>query len=80
VSITHIPAGEGESIWTVKNPMCRFQSVRNSGKHNGGRTPAAGAGIKYAIEDAVVAANVLTAPLETGRVRVQELAEVQRRR
>jgi 2-polyprenyl-6-methoxyphenol hydroxylase-like FAD-dependent oxidoreductase len=43
-------------------------------------TPAAGSGIKYAIEDAVVAANVLTAPLKAGRVRVQDLAEVQRRR
>jgi len=43
-------------------------------------TPAAGSGIKYAIEDAVVAANVLAAPLKSGRVRVQELAEVQRRR
>src|SRR5829696_4995440 len=43
-------------------------------------TPAAGSGIKYAIEDAVVAANVLSAPLKAGRVRVQELAEVQRQR
>jgi hypothetical protein len=40
----------------------------------------AGSGIKYAIEDAVVAAKVLSAPLKSGRVRVQELAEVQRRR
>ena len=43
-------------------------------------TPAAGAGIKYAIEDAVVAANVLAAPLKSGRVRLADLAEVQRRR
>jgi 2-polyprenyl-6-methoxyphenol hydroxylase-like FAD-dependent oxidoreductase len=43
-------------------------------------TPAAGSGIKYAIEDAVVAANVLSASLKAGRVRVQDLAEVQRRR
>jgi 2-polyprenyl-6-methoxyphenol hydroxylase-like FAD-dependent oxidoreductase len=43
-------------------------------------TPAAGAGIKYAIEDAVEAANVLTAPLRSGRVRTYHLAEVQRRR
>jgi 2-polyprenyl-6-methoxyphenol hydroxylase-like FAD-dependent oxidoreductase len=43
-------------------------------------TPAAGAGIKYAIEDAVEAANVLVGPLRAGRVRLGQLAEVQRRR
>jgi 2-polyprenyl-6-methoxyphenol hydroxylase-like FAD-dependent oxidoreductase len=43
-------------------------------------TPAAGAGIKYAIEDAVVAANVLTGPLLAARVRTGDLAEVQRQR
>lgn len=43
-------------------------------------TPAAGAGIKYAMEDAVVAANVLAASLKAGRIRVRDLAEVQRRR
>jgi 2-polyprenyl-6-methoxyphenol hydroxylase-like FAD-dependent oxidoreductase len=43
-------------------------------------TPAAGSGIKYAIEDAVVAANLLTGPLRAGRVRLADLAEVQRRR
>lgn len=43
-------------------------------------TPAAGSGIKYAIEDAVVAANLLTGPLQAGRVRVSDLAEVQRQR
>jgi 2-polyprenyl-6-methoxyphenol hydroxylase-like FAD-dependent oxidoreductase len=43
-------------------------------------TPAAGSGIKYAIEDAVVAANVLAAPLKAGRVRLRDLAEVQRQR
>ncbi len=43
-------------------------------------TPAAGAGIKYAMEDAVVAANVLAGPLKSGRLRLSDLAEVQRRR
>ncbi len=43
-------------------------------------TPAAGAGIKYAIEDAVVAANLLAGPLKTGMVRREHLAAVQRRR
>jgi 2-polyprenyl-6-methoxyphenol hydroxylase-like FAD-dependent oxidoreductase len=43
-------------------------------------TPAAGSGIKYAIEDAVVAANVLAAPLKAGRVQLEDLAEVQRQR
>src|SRR5205085_4345696 len=43
-------------------------------------TPAAGAGIKYAVEDAVVAANLLAEPLRAGRVRRQDLAAVQRRR
>src|SRR5947209_10516457 len=43
-------------------------------------TPAAGAGIKYAIEDAVVAANVLAGPLLAGRVRLRDMAQVQRQR
>src|SRR5262249_35131541 len=43
-------------------------------------TPAAGAGIKYAVEDAVVAANVLAEPLKAGRVRLPDLAAVQRSR
>jgi 2-polyprenyl-6-methoxyphenol hydroxylase-like FAD-dependent oxidoreductase len=43
-------------------------------------TPAAGAGIKYAMEDAVVAANLLAEPLESGRLRLSDLAEVQRHR
>jgi 2-polyprenyl-6-methoxyphenol hydroxylase-like FAD-dependent oxidoreductase len=43
-------------------------------------TPAAGAGIKYAIEDAIVAANVLATPLLNARLRTQDLAEVQRQR
>jgi 2-polyprenyl-6-methoxyphenol hydroxylase-like FAD-dependent oxidoreductase len=43
-------------------------------------TPAAGSGIKYAIEDAVVAANLLAEPLRARRVRRHDLAEVQRRR
>jgi 2-polyprenyl-6-methoxyphenol hydroxylase-like FAD-dependent oxidoreductase len=43
-------------------------------------TPAAGAGIKYAIEDAVVAANVLSVPLAARQVTVRHLAAVQRQR
>jgi len=43
-------------------------------------TPAAGAGIKYAIEDAVVAANLLAKPLKEGHVELSDLAKVQRQR
>ena len=43
-------------------------------------TPAAGAGIKYAIEDAVVAANILAEPLKSGHVEQKHLEAVQRRR
>jgi len=43
-------------------------------------TPAAGAGIKYAIEDAVVAANILAEPLKSGNVELHHLAMVQRKR
>jgi 2-polyprenyl-6-methoxyphenol hydroxylase-like FAD-dependent oxidoreductase len=43
-------------------------------------TPAAGAGIRLAIEDAVEATNVLAEPLRAGRASRAELAEVQRRR
>ncbi|MEP6729052.1 MAG: FAD-dependent oxidoreductase [bacterium] len=43
-------------------------------------TPAAGAGIKYAIEDAVETANVAAGPLLAGSLVVEDLARVQRRR
>ena len=43
-------------------------------------TPAAGAGIKYAVEDAVVAANVLAGPLKANTLEVRDLAQVQRQR
>lgn len=43
-------------------------------------TPFAGSGIKYAIEDAVVAANVLAEPLRARNLSEGHLAEVQRRR
>jgi 2-polyprenyl-6-methoxyphenol hydroxylase-like FAD-dependent oxidoreductase len=43
-------------------------------------TPAAGAGIKYAMEDAVEAVNVLAGPLKAGQLGSWHLAEVQRRR
>jgi 2-polyprenyl-6-methoxyphenol hydroxylase-like FAD-dependent oxidoreductase len=39
-----------------------------------------GVGINYAIADAVVAANILTAPLSAKRVTLQDLLRVQRRR
>jgi 2-polyprenyl-6-methoxyphenol hydroxylase-like FAD-dependent oxidoreductase len=43
-------------------------------------SPVGGFGINYAIQDSVVAANVLAAPLKSGRVRLRELAKVQRQR
>src|SRR5215475_7856843 len=43
-------------------------------------SPVGGVGINYAIQDAVVAANILAAPLKAGNVPESELAEVQRRR
>jgi 2-polyprenyl-6-methoxyphenol hydroxylase-like FAD-dependent oxidoreductase len=43
-------------------------------------TPVAGVGINLAIQDAVVAANVLAGPLRSGRVTVPQLRSVQRRR
>jgi len=43
-------------------------------------SPVGGVGINYAIQDAVVSANVLTAGLKTGRVSDGDLAEVQRQR
>jgi 2-polyprenyl-6-methoxyphenol hydroxylase-like FAD-dependent oxidoreductase len=43
-------------------------------------SPVGGVGINLAIQDAVVAANVLAAPLKAGRVRMRDLAAVQRRR
>lgn len=43
-------------------------------------SPVGGVGINYAIQDAVVAANVLHQPLRDGRVETHQLAEVQRQR
>src|SRR6266481_6088472 len=43
-------------------------------------SPVGGVGVNYAIQDAVVSANVLTKPLKTGRVSDGDLAEVQRQR
>ncbi len=43
-------------------------------------SPVGGVGINYAIQDAVVSANVLTAGLKSGRVSDGDLAEVQRQR
>jgi 2-polyprenyl-6-methoxyphenol hydroxylase-like FAD-dependent oxidoreductase len=43
-------------------------------------SPVGGNGINYAIQDAVVAANVLTEPLKAGKVQLSHLATVQRKR
>lgn len=43
-------------------------------------SPIGAAGINYAIQDAIVAANVLRRPLLAGQVSVRELREVQRQR
>lgn len=43
-------------------------------------SPVGGVGINYAIQDAVVAANVLTEPLRRGRLHLHDLAAVQRQR
>ncbi len=43
-------------------------------------SPVGGVGINYAIQDAVVAANLLAAPLKAGRLEVSDLARVQRER
>jgi len=43
-------------------------------------SPVGGVGINYAIQDAVVAANVLAGPLRGGTLNVEHLKEVQRQR
>ncbi len=43
-------------------------------------SPVGGVGINYAIQDAVVAANLLSRPLKAGEVRLRDLRAVQRRR
>ena len=43
-------------------------------------SPVGGVGINYAIQDAVVAANVLTEPLKRGALTTEDLREVQRQR
>ena len=43
-------------------------------------SPIGGLGINMAVQDAVAAANLLTRPLQQGRLRTRDLAAVQRRR
>ena len=43
-------------------------------------SPVGGVGINYAIQDAVVAANVLSKPLKMRKIAIEELREVQRQR
>jgi 2-polyprenyl-6-methoxyphenol hydroxylase-like FAD-dependent oxidoreductase len=43
-------------------------------------SPIGGVGINYAIQDAVVAANVLTGPLQAGQVQTSDLRKVQGQR
>jgi 2-polyprenyl-6-methoxyphenol hydroxylase-like FAD-dependent oxidoreductase len=43
-------------------------------------SPVGGVGINYAIQDAVVAANILAGPLKAGRITESDLAKVQRQR
>lgn len=43
-------------------------------------SPFGGVGISYAVQDAIAAANVLSAPLKTGQLKLQHLAKVQRLR
>jgi 2-polyprenyl-6-methoxyphenol hydroxylase-like FAD-dependent oxidoreductase len=43
-------------------------------------SPIGGVGINYAIQDAVVAANLLANPLKSGKISEAYLAEVQRQR
>lgn len=43
-------------------------------------SPVGGVGINYAIQDAVVTANVLSEKLKTGKLQIRDLAKVQRRR
>jgi 2-polyprenyl-6-methoxyphenol hydroxylase-like FAD-dependent oxidoreductase len=43
-------------------------------------SPIGGVGINYAIQDAVVAANVLSTPLKNYHLHLWDLAEVQRQR
>jgi 2-polyprenyl-6-methoxyphenol hydroxylase-like FAD-dependent oxidoreductase len=43
-------------------------------------SPVGGVGINYAIQDAVVAANILAGPLRSGSLKPEDLREVQRQR
>ncbi len=43
-------------------------------------SPVGGVGINYAVQDAVVAVNVLSRPLRNGQIAVQDLADVQSQR
>jgi 2-polyprenyl-6-methoxyphenol hydroxylase-like FAD-dependent oxidoreductase len=43
-------------------------------------SPVGGVGINYAVQDAVVAANILAGPLKSGTVTEAHLAEIQRQR
>ena len=71
------------SLLSVESSMCRrwyAPGLLLIGDAAHVMSPVAGVGINYAVQDAVAAANLLTAPLQQGNLTVADLAAVQQQR
>ncbi len=71
------------SLLAVESSMCRrwyAPGLLLIGDAAHVMSPVAGVGINYAVQDAVAAANLLTAPLQQGNLTVADLAAVQQQR
>jgi len=81
--VEHLTDWHQFSLLSVESSWCRQwykPGVLLIGDAAHAMSPVGGVGINYAIQDAVVAANVLGGPLRAGQVALSDLAEVQRQR
>lgn len=81
--VAHLTGWQQCSLLSVESSFCERwykPGVLLIGDAAHVMSPVGGVGINYAIQDAVVAANLLAEPLRRGRVESEDLAAVQRER